>query len=278
MALVEIRCLTLRGWWLSSLICMFLSGSVWTLRLTKGVPCCLALQHAFASAEEKYPAWLESPVHWTRCLDLTLSWTLTLAVSTLFQLPKEQCWTESRPRLHGQSSVRLWDHWRFRAPLWSFTGDSIHRGCWLYQLGHIQMPTGKSHSLTGPSKIKLLISSFMSDAEADCILTCDPCPNLQVGEGTSQRLWPPATSCFWHIRFWAPPSRVARCFWFCVLSLLGEPESLLPRVDRLTPPPHLSLCTHLVSQSDYLGVAVSGKGLIFSRLSLGKKGWKVICC
>lgn len=61
--------------------------------------------------------------------------------------------------------------------------DSIHRGCWLYQLGHIQMPTGKSHSLTGPSKIKLLISSFMSDAEADCILTCDPCPNLQVGGG-----------------------------------------------------------------------------------------------
>lgn len=35
----------------------------------------------------------------------------------------------------------------------------------------------------GPSKIKLLISSYMSNAEADCILTCDLCQNLQVGGG-----------------------------------------------------------------------------------------------
>lgn len=156
-----------------------------------------------------------------RCLDLTLSWNLTLAVSTLFQLPKEQCWTESRPRLPEQNSGRLGDHWRFRAPLWSSKW-------WQHTSWMLAVPTGshtnahrKEPFFDGTVQNKLLISSFMSNAEADCILTCDPSQNLQVGGGHITGTLTAGRLLLLTYQIWAFPGGDSMLL-ICVLSLLGE--------------------------------------------------------
>lgn len=73
----------------------------------------------------------------------------------------------------------------------------------------------------GPSKIKLLISSFMSNAEADCILTCDLCQNLQVGGGHITGTLTAGRLLLLTYQIWAFPG-CGSMLLISVLCLLGE--------------------------------------------------------
>jgi hypothetical protein len=73
----------------------------------------------------------------------------------------------------------------------------------------------------GPSKIKQLISSFMSNAEADCILTCDLCQNLQVGGGHITGTLTAGRLLLLTYQIWAFPGGGLMLL-ISVLSLLGE--------------------------------------------------------
>lgn len=107
LAATQLRCLSLRGWWLSSLMWILLSGSIWILTKEKGLGKVLLVTWTWDMTVWSAVSWL--CCHWRKdvgffCnpefidpnwLDLTLNWNLTLSDMELFKSQHKLCWTKA---------------------------------------------------------------------------------------------------------------------------------------------------------------------------------------
>lgn len=180
------------GCWLSILVCIFLSGSVWNLRWTrwKGSRAChlnfahgyMALQHVFAAAGESgwlnrnckfHSSWLLGT--WLEAENRLAGCAFSASIGAVLDWKQTQApWTGLRP----------WNDWRLRVPsveLWIMK-------TWIVDAGWTFWVTYKCHRKGLALRRDYLKLScwpaFYLWSEANCILTYVPWEKLRLREGT----------------------------------------------------------------------------------------------